>query len=129
MALRTRTEKRTEEGVCIISCLGSLDSSTYQELEKEIERALNIFPKLVMLDFKELDYISSIGVSVVLKGKKSMEERGGQLILANLQPQVKKVLDIIKAIPSHAVFKDVDELDAYLYRIQKKELEKDKPPL
>ena len=38
----------------------------------------------------------------------------------NLQPQIEKVFEIIKALPDQRIFKDIEELDRYLDRMQKK---------
>jgi anti-sigma B factor antagonist len=38
----------------------------------------------------------------------------------NLQPQIQKVFDILKAIPSLKVFVNIQELDRYLDSMQKK---------
>ena len=43
----------------------------------------------------------------------------------NPQPAVRKVLDIVKAIPAGGIFKDVAELDAYLDEMQKQVREGD----
>ena len=46
--------------------------------------------------------------------RKQLKERGGQVAFANLQPQIKEVFEIIKALPGMALFKDIAEFDAYL---------------
>ena len=38
----------------------------------------------------------------------------------NLQPQIRKVFDIIQALPSLNVFESVEELDQYLAEMQRK---------
>ena len=43
----------------------------------------------------------------------------------NLQPQIRKVFDIVKAVPVSDVFASVAELDAYLDTMQRKVLEGD----
>jgi len=48
------------------------------------------------------------------------ESHDGTLLASNLQPQVQKVFDIVKAMPSVNVFTSIRELDEYLDVIQKK---------
>ena len=38
----------------------------------------------------------------------------------NLQPQIRKVFDIVSALPTMQVFKNIEELDEYLDVMQKK---------
>jgi len=45
------------------------------------------------------------------------------LLLINAQPQIKKVFEIINALPSLAIFKDVEELDNYLTSMQQSVIE------
>jgi anti-sigma B factor antagonist len=45
--------------------------------------------------------------------------------MTNLQPQIRKVFEIIMALPSLNVFESVADLDRYLTGIQKKVLGKD----
>jgi anti-anti-sigma regulatory factor len=52
--------------------------------------------------------------------KKAMKEGGGSVLLTNLQPQIRKVFDIIKALPSLSIFESVEELDEYLTQMQRK---------
>ena len=59
---------------------------------------------------------------VILVTQKAMKAAGGEMALTNLQPQIRKVFEIIMALPSMNVFEDVAELDRYLTGIQKKVL-------
>ncbi len=72
-------------------------------------------------------YISSMGLNVMLKAKKYVEKNGGIFIITNLQPQVKKVFEIVAALPSLKVFASMEEADNYLAEIQRKEIERRGP--
>ena len=43
--------------------------------------------------------------------------------MAKLQPQIKKVFAIINALPDQQIFNSVEELDEYLAKMQKQEIE------
>jgi anti-sigma B factor antagonist len=73
-----------------------------------------------VVDLAQLEYVSSAGVRSLFKARKGASDAGGQLLLVNPQPQVKKVFDIIKALPSTAVFQSQEEMDRYLDAMQKK---------
>ena len=49
-----------------------------------------------------------------------MDANGGRLFMVNLQPQIKKVFEIIKALDGMNVFKDQAEMDDYLAVMQEK---------
>ena len=122
MALTVKVEEKSP-GVQFVCPIGSLDTMTYLTLEDEIDLLLQKAPKTIIFDMKDLEYISSSGVGVIMKARKMMKNNHGEVLLVNLQPQVEKVFDIIKALPDQRIFKDVQELDAYLDRMQKKIME------
>jgi anti-sigma B factor antagonist len=106
--------------VFILSPVGSLDSNTYGVLEKKVEYLIREGQaKLITLDLAGVDYISSMGVRVVLKAQKELKQRGGSLTMMNLQPQIKKVFEIINALPSMQIFSSIQELDHYLTEMQR----------
>lgn len=112
-----------EPGIYVLTPDGSLDTNTYQILETEVETILKEDPFVLIFDLEKLKYISSMGIRVVIKASKSLKEVNGKLILTNLQPQIEKVFEIIKALPNHRVFKNTDEMDSYLNKIQNKIIE------
>jgi len=103
-----------------ISIAGSLDSNTAPELQKRIDNEINDTVTTTIIDFKDLDFLSSAGLRVIFKTKKFMDNCGGKFLLVNLQPQIKKVFEIIKALDGMSVFKDQDEMDDYLTAMQNK---------
>ena len=71
---------------------GELNTTTYQELEDVVKNSLNGIKKLVF-DFKELEYISSAGLRVLLVSKKLMDQQG-KLVVKNANSSVKEIFDI-----------------------------------
>jgi anti-sigma B factor antagonist len=119
------TIRSTEKlpGIFILYPEGRLDSESYTLLEKKIDYLLTLGQaKHLTLDMNGVDYISSMGVRVVIKAHKDLKQRGGQFSLMNLQPQVSKVFEIIKALPSMRIYSSIEELDAYLDEMQKQAL-------
>jgi len=108
--------KKKKENYYILSPAGSIDSDTYQILEKELDLVLGRQAKAVMLDMAGVAYVSSIGITVIFKAKQALEERGGKLVLARLQPNIKKVFDALKAIPG-SIFMTTEEAEASLLTV------------
>ena len=59
---------------------GRLDTLTSPDLEKELEPALEGITELV-LDLKDLDYISSAGLRVLLGAAQVMEDQGEMKVI------------------------------------------------
>jgi anti-sigma B factor antagonist len=107
-------------GFYVVSLEGSLDTNTHMVLQEKVDNILKESPNTIAFDMEKLEYISSAGVRVVLKTRKALKKNNGKLVFLKIQPQVKKVFDIINALPSMQVFTSIKELDDYLYAIQKK---------
>ena len=103
-----------------ISIAGSLDSNTAPDLQQSIDNEIDDTVTATIIDFKGLDFLSSAGLRVIFKTKKTMDGNGGKFLMVNLQPQIKKVFEIIKALDGMNVFKDQEEMDEYLAAMQDK---------
>ncbi len=122
MTLKINSREK-QIGVFVISCNGSLDTNTYPILESRLDLIFEGHPKLIVFDMENLNYISSMGVRVILKVQKEMKKRNGSYKMMNLKPQVEKVFEIINVLPSDQVFSSEKEMDEYLDKIQKKVIE------
>jgi len=110
-------------GIFIVSLAGSLDSNTYAALEKKLDSIIDTSTQVVVFDMKRLEYLSSAGVRVFLKARKAVKKNSGKMTFLDPQPQVKKVFEIINAMPNMQIFSNTEELDAYLDAMQKKAIE------
>jgi anti-sigma B factor antagonist len=106
-------------GVYTVYPEGSVDTNTYTILKSEIEKIMAQSPRLIIFDMEEVEFISSAGVGVILIAEQSAKAQGGGTFIVHLQPQIKKVFDILKALPEEQIFESIDELDRYLAEIQK----------
>jgi len=120
MSIDVKVREKSPE-VFVVSPEGSLDSNTYPVLEDEVDALIAAeAPKVIVFDMKGVHYISSMGVRVVLKTKKMQKKHGGKVLLLNLQPQIRKVFEIIRALPSEPICSSMEELDEYLDAMQRK---------
>ena len=68
---------------------GSVDSSNANQFEEELLNAVS--GQTMTLDAQDLAYISSAGLRVLLKAKKTL---GGELVMTNVSPEVYDILDM-----------------------------------
>lgn len=106
--------------ILTLSVAGSLDANTSSRLEVEVKEVLKGTTRSLIFDFESLEFISSAGIRVVLMAQKKLKLKGGSIIVLKMQPQIRKVFEIIKALPNATVFSSVEELDDYLAEMQKK---------
>ncbi|MCR4762859.1 MAG: STAS domain-containing protein [Lachnospiraceae bacterium] len=74
---------------------GRLDANTSKEFDNALKEKLTDVSKLI-IDFSELDYISSAGLRVLVGLYQNLNARTpkGELILRHLDESVKKILDM-----------------------------------
>ena len=72
--------KTIENGKADYMLEGRLDTVTAPDLEKDLKDSLSDVSELV-LDFANLEYISSAGLRVLLSAQKTMAKQGGMKVI------------------------------------------------
>ncbi|MFA4298501.1 STAS domain-containing protein [Xanthomonas perforans] len=106
-----------------VTLTGRLDTHTYQDLDAALSPLLGTRITTLVLDLSALEYISSAGIRCIFKARKALATRQGKVLVSNPQPQIRKVFDMVKAVPLSDVFASTEELDAYLAAMQRKVIE------
>lgn len=87
------TETKHDE-YSIFKLNGRLDSNTAMSFEQKLFESIENGAQRLILDFQDLDYISSAGLRVILKATKSLKSSNGRLVLCSMQDYVKEVFEI-----------------------------------
>lgn len=80
------------ESTLTLTVKGRLDTITAPKLESELKNSISSVKELI-LDFSELEYISSAGLRVLLSAQKLMNKQGSML-LKNVRDDVMEVFEI-----------------------------------
>jgi anti-anti-sigma factor len=119
MPLKVTVETKAGGAYVILQPEGSIDANTYTILGAEVEAVLKKRPSLIIFNLDRVHFVSSAGIGVVLAAEKAMKALGGKALLVNLKPQIRKVFDIVQALPAQQIYNSVAELDAYLAEMQR----------
>ena len=112
--------KQKDSATVTVSPIGPLDSETYRLLDAEISGVLAEPIHTLVLDLAGVNFITSSGVGAITKAKTILNQRGADLAMINLQPQVEKVFEIMDLLPMLNVFENTEELDEYLSKVQRR---------
>ncbi len=85
--------KTITDNTANIALTGRLDTLTSSDLEAELETVLDAV-QFIVFDFKDLDYISSAGLRVLLTAQKALARKDGHVTITNCSPDVKEVFTI-----------------------------------
>jgi anti-sigma B factor antagonist len=85
---------REVRGVNVLDLSGSLDTNTSPAAEDEVNNLISAGHDKILFNFKELDYISSSGLRVLLATAKKLKVSGGLMKVCSLNSVVQEVFDI-----------------------------------
>ena len=91
-----------------------LDAHNSDKLKAEMNRIFEQGTKDILLDLKEVRFIDSSGLGVLVSGFKNASTRQGSLRLCGLQTQVKSMFELTRLHRVFDIFQTVDEaLESY----------------
>lgn len=82
------------DSVAVVTLNGRLDAGTSGQLESVLDSQREAGETRVLVDCRELDYISSAGLRVLLSAAKQFKRVDGAIALSALNPNVKQVFEI-----------------------------------
>ncbi len=123
LTIRVTHEDQKKIGQVRVALDGSLDTASSPDLEKALQPLYARQLSVLAFDLAGLRFLSSAGIRVLMTARKEMTARGGSFAMTNLQPQVAKVIEIVKALPGVSVFRNDAEMDDYLAAMQRKVVE------
>ena len=102
------------ENIRLIKLIGRLDISGVSAIETKFsEYSAGEHPRVVV-DLSEVDFLASIGIRLLTLNAKSIESRGGRMVLLNPKPDVKDVLDITGIPAIISIYDDLKSAEAAL---------------
>ena len=110
-------------GCYVIKFVGRLDGTTYADCDEKINSLLVSATKDIIFDMTNLDYISSMGLRIVIKTRQFIEGNGGNVHMIKMQPQIEKVFKVANLLNGIILFASVKEADDYFEALQKKVLD------
>jgi len=85
-------QERIGKSTVTLTIYGRLDTVNAPQLETKIKELEDITE--LTLDFKGVDYISSMGLRVLLQSKKTMKADGVKLTIINMQDSVREIFEM-----------------------------------
>jgi anti-sigma B factor antagonist len=76
-----------------LAVVGKLNAATADELEAAVSLVLGE-TKTLTLDFKDLTYIASAGLRVLVSAQKKLKATGGTLDIINVRQEVMEVFEV-----------------------------------
>lgn len=94
--------------IAVIKVGGYIDTTTSAELEHALEGLLKAGMNDIIIDLGNVDYISSAGWGIFISEIKGIRERGGDLKLVRMIPDVYEVFELLEF---HYILKAFDTIE------------------
>jgi anti-anti-sigma factor len=81
----------------VLTLAGRIDNSTTESLKAGLDAhvaSCRSDGDRLVLDFSKVDYISSVGLRVLMLAAKQSREQGGTIVVGALQPVVREIFEI-----------------------------------
>ena len=101
-------EKR-QDGIVVLALKGRLDSNTSGDFEKQLLGMVQGGETRFVLDFSELDYISSAGLRVLLKAVKELKRTDGRLCVCAVKDYIREIFSLsgfLTFLPTHSTLEE-----------------------
>ena len=89
-----KMDVRDSNDVKILDFEGNLDTNTSPDAEAKLNDLIENGSQKLLINFGNLNFISSAGLRVLLATAKKLKGTGGNLQICNLNPTVQEVFDI-----------------------------------
>jgi anti-anti-sigma factor len=96
---------------------GYIDTTTVGELEKKLTDVVTKKKFKLVIDLNNTEYVNSSGWGVFLRDLKNIRQNGGDIVLANMSPDVHIVYETMEF---SQIFKSFDSLEAASAHFEKR---------
>ena len=108
MAIQFNSHPIPNNNVSVIKIGGYIDTTTSSELEHALNTLLKSGSYNIIIDLGNVDYVSSAGWGIFISEIKGIREKGGDLKLVRMIPEVYEVFELLEF---HYILKAFDTLE------------------
>ncbi len=87
---------------------GAIDLHVSPEVRASLFEIIDKKPKRLVVDLSRVPYVDSSGIAVLILANQSMEQHGGQLMLAGAQEAVRTILESARLDKYFQLFSDTE---------------------
>ena len=100
--------KGPQTDISVIKVGGYIDTTTSSELEESLKRLIQAGKYNIIIDLSQVDYVSSAGWGIFISELKNLREKGGDLKLVGMIPDVYEVFELLEF---HYILKAFDTIE------------------
>lgn len=87
---------RKIDDIFVIDVDGEIDSDTSTVFKRSLKYALDRGEKYIIINLEDVNFITSVGIGILLDLYKKLKNKGGRLILVNVKELVRDILGVTR---------------------------------
>ncbi|MGA9118562.1 MAG: STAS domain-containing protein [Bacteroidota bacterium] len=104
-----KVAQREQDTVNVLELKGYLDAHTAPKLEEALQNLLGSSRYKIVINCRDLSYISSAGLGVFMAFIEDVRNHNGDIKLTNMSPKVYNVFDLLGFPLLYEIFKEEQE--------------------
>jgi anti-sigma B factor antagonist len=92
----------------IVRVQGYLDTSTFPKLQDHLQEIIEKEKYRIIVDFSDLNYISSAGLGVLMGMLQEVRQFNGDLKLSNMAPKIRNLFDMLGFSRLVRIYEDIE---------------------
>ena len=109
--------KQVGEGTAHIKVAGSLDATTYEKMEKQVEALFARSYYKIIVNLENVHYISSAGAGVFIAAIGTAQDHNGNIVLLRPSNMVSEVFEILGLSEIFPYAQSLEEAVAFLKKL------------
>ena len=102
---------KQEESTTFVYLKGRIDGITSPELQASFSKSILEGNRLFVLDFSEVNYVSSFGIRVFMSLRKELDSAGGKMAFLGVTPSIKEIFKISGFLRIFQFIDSINELN------------------
>lgn len=104
----TSIRARTHDGCTVLHLAGEIDFNSAWQLREGMVESISAGTSRVVVDLGDVPLMDSTGIGVLVFGLVRLQERGGWLRLASVNPPIVRILEILQLTDELPVYPTVE---------------------
>lgn len=97
------------EGVSVLSIKGVVDRHTASSFRSYLDEILGEGRKLILVDCRHLEYVSSVGIRVLAASVETFRQAGGDMRFCRVLPRIREIIDMVGLAPLLIIYDTIME--------------------
>ena len=114
MPFSVRVEPKGDTGAQV-TVTGAMDAHTFEEFFKAMSRLIEAGTIHIVLDLREMTYITSVGINYLVNLRLLRKKAGGDMIIVKPQPAVLNILQMIGLMAVLVIAETVEDAWARIH--------------